>query len=235
MSLLLIVGIILAICMFVGYKKGLIKIAASLLTTILIILIVGLITPYISQWIRKATPLEKTIQDKVVGMLLDDEETDMDEKLEENQLSRNEQFSLLEEAPIPTMFRQMLLENNHKEVYELLGVETFGEYVGAYLAKVVADILAFLIALLVVTIVVRIAMGMLGVLNKLPVIGGVNRIAGGLVGIGIGIVIVWIFFIVVTLLYDTSFGRMCFENIESTPILSSLYEGNLLMKYIIKF
>lgn len=235
MSLLLIVGIILGICIFIGYKKGLIKIAASLLTTVIIIFVVGLVTPYISQWIRQATPLEKTMQEKVVGMLLDDEDTDMGKKLEENQLSRKEQFSLLEEAPIPTMFRQMLMADNHDEIYSLLGVETFGEYVGAYLAKVIADILAFLIALLVVTIVVRIAMGMLGVLNKLPVIGGVNRIAGGVVGIGIGIVIVWILFIVVTLLYDTDFGRMCFENIESTPILSSLYDGNLLMKYIIKF
>ena len=46
---------------------------------------------------------------------------------------------------------------------------------------------------------------MLGILNKLPVIGGVNRLAGALVGVGIGIVIVWILFIVVTLLYDTTF------------------------------
>lgn len=235
MSLLLIVGIILAICMFVGYKKGLIKIAASLLTTVIIIWVVGLITPYISQWIRQATPLETTMQEKVVGMLFGDEDTDMSEKLEENQLSRNEQFSLLEEASIPTMFRQKLMVDNRDDIYSLLGVETFGEYVGAYLAKVVADILAFLIALLVVTIAVRIAMGMLGVLDKLPVIGGVNRIVGGVVGIGIGIVIVWILFIVVTLLYDTSFGRMCFENIESTPILRSLYDGNLLMRYIVKF
>ena len=88
---------------------------------------------------------------------------------------------------------------------------------------------------MVVTVVVRIAMKMLGILNKLPVIGGVNRLAGALVGVGIGIVIVWILFIVVTLLYDTTFGKMCFETIESTPILRKLYDSNILMNSIIKF
>lgn len=235
MSLLLIIGIILGLCVFIGYKKGLVKIAASLLTTLIIIFLVSLLTPYVSQWIRNATSLERGMQKKVVSILVPEGEDELDEKIAEDQLSRNEQISILEKAPLPQMFRQMLLENNNNEVYQLLGVKTFGEYVGAYLAKLLADIIAFLVVFVVVTIAVRIAMGMLGILNKLPVIGGVNRLAGGLVGIGIGIVIVWILFIVVTLLYDTTFGKMCFESIESTPILRKLYDSNLLMNYIIKF
>lgn len=235
MSLLLIIGIILGLSIVVGYKNGLVKITASLLTTVIIIILVSLLTPYVSQWIRKTTSLEKDMQEKVVSMLVPEEEAELDEKIEENQLSRNEQIAILEKAPLPQMFRQMLVENNNNEVYQLLGVQTFAEYVGSYLAKLVADIIAFLIVFVVVTVVVRIAMKMLGILNKLPVIGGVNRLAGALVGVGIGIVIVWILFIVVTLLYDTTFGKMCFETIESTPILRKLYDSNILMNSIIKF
>ena len=235
MSLLLIIGIILGLSVFVGYKKGLVKITASLLTTVIIIILVSLLTPYVSKWIRKTTSLEKNMQEKVVSMLVPEEEAELDEKIEENQLSRNEQIAILEKAPLPQMFRQMLVENNNNEVYQLLGVQTFAEYVGSYLAKLVADIIAFLIVFVVVTVVVRIAMKMLGILNKLPVIGGVHRLAGALVGVGIGIVIVWILFIVVTLLYDTTFGKMCFETIESTPILRKLYDSNILMNSVIKF
>lgn len=232
--LLLIVGIIFAVCIFVGYKKGLIKIVASLVATLLIILLVGMVTPYVSQWIRKATPLEATIQKKMIEMLVPEDTEESGEQLLETEL-RDQQISLIEGAKVPEVFQEMLLANNNNEVYETLGVNTFGEYVGAYIAKVIADIIAFLVTMLVVTIAVRIAIGMLGILDKIPVIGGMNRLAGALVGVGIGIVVVWIGFIVVTLLYDTAFGRMCFDNIETNPILSALYDSNFLMKYITKF
>ena len=69
----------------------------------------------------------------------------------------------------------------------------------------------------------------------MPLIGGMNRIAGGAVGVGIGILMVWILFLLVTIVYDTSLGQTCFEQIETSKILSYLYDNNPLMKHIIKF
>lgn len=231
--LLLIVGIIFLACAFIGYKKGLIQIVASLLATILIIVLVGFLTPHVSTWIRTATPLESTVQKKILKMLVP--QTEDSEALLNADLTDDQERTLIESAKLPEMFREMLLDNNNNEAYASLGVSTFGEYVGAYIAKLIADIIAFLITMLVITIIVRVAIGMLGILNKLPVIGGANRIAGGAVGLGIGLIVVWIFFIVVTLLYDTAFGKMCFENIAESSILTKLYDGNVLMKFITKF
>ena len=231
--LLLVVGIIFLASVFVGYKKGLVKIVASLLATIIIVVLVGQCTPHVSAWIRKATPLEDNVQKKLMEMLMPEGEDS--EALLEADLSSEQQISLIEGAKIPKMLQDMLLENRNSEAYAMLGVATFGEYVGAYVTKVLADIIAFLVTFIAVMIIVRIAVGMLGILNKLPVIGGINRIAGGAVGIGIGLIVVWILFIVVTLLYNTAFGRMCFENIADSPILTTLYDSNFLMKYITKF
>ena len=56
---------------------------------------------------------------------------------------REQQISAIENANIPQLFRDLLLENNNAEIYKNLGVSTFGEYVGAYMAKVIADFVAF--------------------------------------------------------------------------------------------
>jgi len=231
--LLLVVGIIFLASVFVGYKKGLVKIVASLLATIIIMVLVGLFTPHVSAWIRKATPLEDNVQKKLMEMLVPEGQDS--EALLGVDLPSDQQISLIESAKLPKMLQDMLLENRNSEAYAMLGVTTFGEYVGAYVAKVIADIIAFLVTFIAVMIIVRIAVGMLGILNKLPVIGGINRIAGGAVGIGIGLIVVWILFIVVTLLYNTAFAKMCFDNIADSPILTTLYDNNLLMKYITKF
>lgn len=231
--LLLVVAIILLASVFIGYKKGFLKIIASLVATLVCIVLVILISPHVSKWLQESTPLREIVQDKCIEMWVEGVATE--EEAMQMEISRDQQITMIEGAEIPEMFRQMLLENNNNEVYAALGVNTFGQYIGAYIAKVVADILAFLITLIVVFILMKVVMGVLGIIDKLPLIGGVNRLAGGAVGIGVGILIIWIMFIVITLLYNTPIGAACLEDISESQILTKLYENNMLMNYITKF
>lgn len=260
-GLLVVVGIIFLICVIVGLVRGFIKIIASLAATIAIIVLVTFLTPYVSKAILKITPLESAVQKKCAEMLtpnLEDidlsgieingkqiESSDLEaagisaedigKLLEETEIPREKQISLIEGAQIPELFRQLLLENNNSEIYNALGVSTFGEYIGSYLAKLIADFCAFLLTLLVVTIVVRSVVYAFGIISDLPVIGGLNRIAGGILGLGTGLVIVWVLLIVVTLLYTTEIGKICFENIGDSQLLTFLYEHNILLNTITKF
>ena len=231
--LLLIVGIVFLLSVIIGYKRGLVKIIASLLATLVCIVLVFLISPSVSKWIQESTPLKETVKNKCIELLLPDETTG-DEVLQ-TELPREEQISLIEGADMPDVIRKMLLENNNSEVYTALGVQTFGEYIGAYVAKVIADILAFLITFVAVFIIVRVALGMLNILDKIPLVGGANHLVGGILGAGIGILIIWILFIVITLLYNTSLGVACMKGISESEILTKLYDSNILLKYITKF
>lgn len=232
-ALLLIVGIVFLLSVIIGYKRGLVKIIASLLATLVCIVLVFLISPSVSKWIQESTPLKETVKNKCIELLLPDETTG-DEVLQ-TELPREEQISLIEGADMPDVIRKMLLENNNSEVYTALGVQTFGEYIGAYVAKVIADILAFLITFVAVFIIVRVALGMLNILDKIPLVGGANHLVGGILGAGIGILIIWVLFIVITLLYNTSLGVACMKGISESEILTKLYDSNILLKYITKF
>ena len=65
--------------------------------------------------------------------------------------------------------------------------------------------------------------------------GGMNRLAGGILGIGTGLVVVWILFVILTLIYDTEIGTLCFAHIAESEFLTKLYNNNILMNYITKF
>ena len=67
--LLLIIAVIFAISAWIGYKKGLVRIVASLLATLIVVFLVSLATPYVSQWIRQITPLESAIQNKMTELI----------------------------------------------------------------------------------------------------------------------------------------------------------------------
>lgn len=232
-KLLLVVGAIFLICIIVGYKRGFLKILASLLSTIAIIVLVTILSPYVSEAIRSVTPVEEVMQEKCIDMLVPDKTGD--DKVIEDGLSSEKQKKLIDESKLPKMFQDMLWENNNDEVYEILGVTTFGEYVGTYFAKVITDIVAFLVTLLIVTILVRTILCIVGVIGKLPVIGGMNRVAGGIIGIGTGLIIVWVLFLVVTVFYDNAISQACLTDIADSEILQVLYDSNVLTKYVTKF
>ena len=228
-GLLLVVGIVFVVSIVIGYMRGFLKIVASLAATIATVVLVGFLAPYVSEAIRNVTPLEETMKQKCIDMLTPDG-ADSGAVLEGN-LSIDNQISLIEESKIPKMFQEMLLENNNDEVYAMLGVTSFAEYVGTYFAKVISDIAAFLVTFLIVTIIVRTVLCVVGVIGKLPIIGGMNRVAGGIIGIGTGLIIVWVLFLIITVFYDNSISRACMEDIANNKILQVLYDSNLLMKY----
>lgn len=233
-KLLLVVAVIFIISIIVGYLRGFLKIALSLAITIASIFLVTAITPHISGWIQESTSIGETVQSKLMEMFEMSTGTSAD-MLSTIETSREQQISLIEGAGLPSVIREMLLENNNNEVYEALGVTNFVDYIGAYITKLIADIIAFLVAWIAVTIIARVLMAVIGIIGKIPVIGGVNRIAGGVVGMAIGLIIVWILFILVTLLYNTAVGQACMKDIVASQILTKLYDGNVLMKFITKF
>lgn len=233
-KLLLVVAAIFIISIIVGYVRGFLKIALSLGITIASILLVGAITPHISGWIQESTSIGEKVQSKLISMFEVPEGMSMEE-LSTVEIPREQQISAIEGANLPKVIQDMLLENNNHEAYEALGVTNFIDYIGAYITKLIADIIAFLVAWIAVTIIARVLMGIIGIIGKIPVIGGVNKLAGAVVGAGIGLIIVWILFILVTLLYSTTVGQACMTDIAASQILTKLYDGNVLMKFITKF
>ena len=225
-ELLIVVAGIFFLCFVIGVNRGFIKIVASLSATLVILVLVMVSMPYVGNALREYTPLEEKINEKCVYLL---------QPGEVDTTSRDSQIVLIENSEFPEIFKDLLLANNNGEVYESLGVTTFVDYVGAYMGKLISDIVAFLLAFIAITVVVRIVLYILDIIGHLPVIGGLNRLAGGILGLGTALIIVWVLFIVITMMYDSSIGKLFLGNIAENEFLQFLYNNNVLMNYLTKF
>lgn len=297
------IGLIFLICVIVGIYKGAIRIAVSLVTTLLTLVIVFFATPFVADLIESKTPVDSMIKDQVMktmasvaseqlagareggidaedvrkaleaagvseekleeyGISIDDivngeisseqlaeygisknvlaglgaeGSTGIEEALENADIPKDLQIKAIEMAELPEVFKSLLSDNNNDVIYEKLGVKTFAEYVGEFLSKLIIHIVAFLCTFLLVTIVLRAIIFALDIVSELPVLGFFNRLAGGVVGAAGGLIIIWLFFVVITLLYVTAFGREIYQVIQENAILNMLYENNPLMKLATNF
>ncbi len=302
------VGIIFLICIIIGICQGAVRIAVSLVTTLLTLLIVFFATPHVAKAIAQYTPVDEMIEQKVSAAIMDAAKTHLSEGIGdltgsglseediENALSaagiseeelaaqgismddimkgnideellsqlgiadklpsgdeedgegdsedgsildhmeipRDMQQEAINAADLPDIFKDLLAVNNNSEIYEELGVNTFAQYVGSFLAKVIINIISYLGTFLIVTIILRAIIFALDIVAELPVFGLVNRLAGGAIGFAGAAIIVWILFVVVTLLYTTVIGKDIYQAIQSNGILKFLYDNNPIMSMAAK-
>ncbi len=62
--------------------------------------------------------------------------------------------------------------------------------------------------------------------SKLPVIRGIDRFFGMLFGLFLGLLFIWLFFMVVSVLANTPFGATTLAMIRENPFLLWLYQNN---------
>ncbi|MGN1267677.1 MAG: CvpA family protein [Dorea sp.] len=151
------------------------------------------------------------------------------EEVEDVELPRDLQIKAIEMADLPDIFRELLNENNNDVIYGELGAETFAQYVAAYLSKLIINIVAFLVTFIFATILIRAVVFALNIVSELPGVGFVNRLVGGVLGAAGALIIVWVLFVILTLLYTTSIGKDIYEVVQNNEITKFIYEYNPIM------
>ena len=169
------------------------------------------------------------------GVNNDEVSEEVKNAIEGADIPRDLQVAAIEKADLPAVFKTQLSTNNNSEIYSQLGVQTFAQYVGEFLSKLIIHIIAFLGTFLIVTIILRAIVFALDIVAELPVLGFINRLAGGVVGLGCALIIVWVAFIIITMLYMTSIGKEAYELIQNNDIIKMIYDYNPIMQLAVKF
>ena len=80
------------------------------------------------------------------------------------------------------------------------------------ISRLVLNVLSFLVTFLLAIIIVKALMFAVNIIGELPVLGLINHIAGGALGLVLGLVVIWLGFLIITLLYSTAVGSACFDH-----------------------
>ncbi len=220
-------GIITAACLLWcavrGYRRGFIRELVSTVFVLLALVLVWVINPHINTFIRENTPLEEAIQNQCKKMVT--QQTDSSPGM-----NAQDQENLLEGLSLPDLLTDGLRDNNTAETYKYLSVTSFVDYVSGYLSETIVNGVSFVVSFLLATLLIRMVTYALDVLARFPILNGINRLTGALVGLAKGVIFVWIAFLIITIFCSTRLGGQLLSLISGDPFLSVLYENDVLVK-----
>lgn len=218
------VGIFLIGMILYGHHKGFIRLAVSAAALVVTLILVNVAMPQLTAFLKNNTQVYSSFESsmkKAIG-LNDQDEASVNAKLPP------EQRAFIEGLPLPAQMKEALLENNNSEVYHALGVDQFTSYLSSYLANNLINILGFLILFVIIFAAINILTIWLDLVAKLPILSGINKLAGAILGGVEGLIFLWILCLFVTAFAGTDGGREILSMIENSPWLSFLYNHNLL-------
>lgn len=205
-----------------GHHDGFIKTVFSIFSVIVAIVITIIIAPIVSKELQKNDSIMKTLTKQVAKTI----------SIDEKNISKIDAIEIIEKLVLPKSIKEGLIENNNPEMYQSLFVNDFSEYISSYLAVIIINATTFFGVFLIVWIALIILSYILDLISKLPVINGLNKTVGLLVGVIHGLIVIWIICIFLTAISSTPFGRMIFGYINDNEWLGIIYNNNLLLKVI---
>lgn len=204
-----------------GHYRGFIRLAVSLVSLAAALLVVWAVMPYATDWIKNNTGLYESMKAGI-------EQTAGFTQLEGEPDEPSDEGLAIEGLELPEQIKRLLSENKTAEDYGSLGAEALQDYVGSYLADIMLRILVFVVLFLTIFILLRVLVFWLDLIAKLPILSGLNQIAGAVLGGLEGLVFVWIGCMILTLASGTGLGGQIMSQVDISPWLSWLYENNLL-------
>ena len=224
---LLVLGILAFILLLVfrGYRKGFFKSAASAIGIVLAVLLTAILYPGVNKLLCQYTVLDDVIEQKIIEKFELPEET--------KTATRNEEIDTIENLDLPDNVKGWLIVNCNGETFLESGVDNVCSYIAKSLTAMVMRGISYVLTLLVLLLLLHILIMVLDIANYIPIVKSINKAGGAIFGAGQGILIVWIFMGIVTLLSTFSWAYQVIQMIDESPLLAWLYKKDIFLKIIV--
>lgn len=211
----IIILALIALSIFIGYKRGLIKCAINVLSFFIAILVVILLTTPISNLIINNTKIDDNIKTTIL------------EKIDFNNVSA-EDLKLNENN-----------SNSPEVVRDYINDLTKGA------TDNVADVLAENISIMIINIAVAIVLfigtkfalifvkALADILGKIPLIKQFNKAGGIIYGVASGVVRVYLILAIISIIVPVLANGSIIDAINSSMIGKAMYNNNILLKIIL--
>lgn len=200
---LIIVAIILLFT-FLGYKRGLIKVAIKLCTFIIAIIVASVLYKPISNVVIENTGIDESIETAITDRILP------------------EGASVDEEVELSNDLPSVILKNGENTV----------QSIATSFSNTIIEAVCFFIIFIAVKIILKFITALADLIAKLPILKQFNALGGTIYGVLEGLFLVFVGFAIISLiapLIDVSI----LEAINSSTLGSIFYNNNILLNFII--
>lgn len=215
---IIVLAVILVFGM-IGHARGFIRMLLAIISLALTLYLAVIISPSISKALQQ-TELYNSVYESTFEYV--------NEKVVQS--AANSMESVMEELELPDTLKKYI---SSQDAVKNAGGNIVVEVAGR-ITKVIFDALIFIVTFIAAMVVVKLIFAAVNIMTYLPIIHGVNQIAGLFVGIAEGLIFVWIFFIVISLMGSSEFAMNMYQQINESSVLSFLYNNNIIMKAMFK-
>ncbi len=220
----ILIGIVFSVCVLVGCFRGLIKVILSVAGLLASILVAVYAAPHLSVYLQENTKIDEKIADYI------SEELHFDEMAEET--SKGIQVTLINALPLQDNIRSGILNNNNAEMYKALGVNSVYDYIAKSIAVILLNAMVFFI----MTVLCRLLFFFIGKksegFSRLPIVKWMDKLGGGLLGALKGIVLIWLFFLLLSVTGASTWSRDITAQINQIYPLKLLYDHNIILDIV---
>lgn len=223
------VGIYLLCMVLYGHYKGFVRMAVSTAALAAALLFSHMAMPYAAEYLKEETSVYTWISDSVSEGLLGD-------SLENDAVGPDtpgDQQALIESLGLPKELQELLVKNNNSSAYYDLGVERFADYISSWLANAVVRLAGYVILFIIAFTLIHILMKWLDLMAKLPILHGMNQLAGAVLGAVQGLLFLWVLSLLVTACSGMGWAASVITQINQSWWLSVLYHYNILSKVLL--
>lgn len=207
-----------------AYRKGFVTAALHFLPMIAGLVATKLLTPTVSQLLRK-TPFFGSLSTKIADNL------QLNAVVGDAVMQT--QTEMINHMKLPDFLKDALLENNNPVIYNLLDVDSLQNYIAGFLANICINIISVVLVFVVVWILMHMLLKALNLISKLPVLSFLNQTGGMLIGLLKGLSIVWLACMILTFFQCNATFAGLFTALNASHVAKLLYENNILLLLIL--
>ncbi len=228
-AFLIIVALILIGCTVLGGIKGFVHTIFTMFSLFIIIMLTGVLSPYVADYINGHTDVPKSIHSKV------EEKINLKEKISsDSSANRND---LIDKMDMPELLKEVIKEKSQAagDAFSATTEAASEKLVtGIYdrITDLIVSAIAYLFTFAVVGVIVLIAGILLDIVSKLPGIKQANAILGVIVGFVQGYLAVSVVYIAAVAFAATELGASVISQVAESEILTWFYNHNIVVDIV---
>lgn len=237
--LLIIVILVLAGNIVWGFSRGFLRVIYSMLAWIAILVFVTWATPYVANVLTEKTNIDNRIEtnldEKLHELVIGDTNGQKEDREPDTQNPGQGKKNYRDlQMKLPDAVTNKLFDTN-KIADQILEGSGAYDVVAGRATDLVMRVISFVLVLLITVISFHLLSVVLKVVEKLPLIGGINRLLGLFAGLVKGILIIWLAFAIIAMAGTTDIGIALISYIYESPLLIWAYENNLVLTLLMTF
>lgn len=237
--LLIIVILVLAGNIVWGFSRGFLRVIYSMLAWIAILVFVTWATPYVANVLTEKTNIDNRIEtnldEKLHELVIGDTNGQKEDREPDTQNPGQGKKNYRDlQMKLPDAVTNKLFDTN-KIADQILEGSGAYDVVAGRATDLVMRVISFVLVLLIAVISFHLLSVVLKVVEKLPLIGGINRLLGLFAGLVKGILIIWLAFAIIAMAGTTDIGIALISYIYESPLLIWAYENNLVLTLLMTF